>query len=354
MRKYVKQSLALTLAFFFFGFGYGLWDSKKEIKEMANATPLRVLCGEGWISDSLIQRFAIEHKTPIQHFTYARPGEMLRQLANADGKIDVICTSSLLLRGLVHSKWIRKIDSSKLSNKRHLAVDFSNLPYDSKSEYSVPLFWNLYGVFGKNVPADVGNFKDIWTAKKLAVWGEDLNLFQLLNTVSPLHVEKQQQGDEDIRSFARNAASIIKPSPNGGPLVEAAIAKGEWLQAPLARVARFLSKDSGYTFRLPEDGAAIEVGVLAVGENSEQPELALQLIDEMISSEEALATHKRLGTGLVHASLNDHSGLSAMEKAQAVRDFPLTRFKFPDLDLEALPHFQKVMDELSGGTSLRN
>lgn len=349
MNKYIKQSLAVIVAFFFCGFGYGLWNTKKQNTDMARATPLRILCGDGWISDSLIRQFALENKTPVQLFTYARPNELLRQLANSDGRIDVICTSSLLLRGLIQSKWIRKMDYQSLPNRQLLSVDFANLPYDPKSEYSVPLFWNLYGLFGKGDATEPGSWKDTWASKKVVLWGEDLNLFQLLNTLSPLDIERPQQGDEDIRNFVRDASLILKPSGTSIS-AEALIAKGEWLQIPLARVARLLGKNSPYRFWLPEDGAALEVGVLTIGERAQQPELAMKLINQMISSDEALETHKRLKGGVVHASLNGLTSIAPLEKAQAVRGFPLTRFKFPDLDLEALPHFQKIVDDTTAGS----
>ena len=353
MKKYLFILIGFGLVFFAVGLVWGVWNHKKQAEHLAMTTPLRILCGEKWLSNSVLEKFSKDHSVKIQQWTYTRPSEFLRQMANADGKVDVICTSSLLLKSLVHSHWLKKMDFQSLSNMRLVAVDFSHLPYDPMAEYSVPLFWTLYGFFGKGESPKAETWKQAWQSKRLSLWGEELNVLQIMTRMG-MNIEELLQEEENSRSrkslddevkhFTKNAVHFLKPDP--APMsAESMMAKAEWIQLPLARVANLLGESSPYTFWLPEDGATLEVGVLAVGEKSTQPDLAMELINELISSEEAMETHKRLGAGVVHSSLSGLNSISPWQKPEALRRFPLNRLLFPSLNIEALPRFQKIFDD---------
>lgn len=348
MRSYLKLALISTSLFFVIGLAWGIWSARHQRHVLAETPALRILCGEDWLSEATLNQFSRENGTPIQLYTYARPSEFLRQMANADGRIDVICTSSFLLKSLIQSHWILKTNFSELAHIQSISVDFLHLPFDPTTEYSVPLFWNLYGFFGKG-PAPTNTWKQTWQSKRVTLWGEELNILFAM-TRSGVKVEERLLEEEnktlenDIRQFASRAVQILKPTPS--PIVaEALMGKADWIMLPLGRVARLLGANSPYNFWLPEDGGAVEVGLLAVGAKSEKPELAKKLIDSLLSTEHALETHRRLGSGVVHATLNGVPSIAPMQRAEALRHFPLNRFSFPDLSVEALPRFQKIYDE---------
>jgi spermidine/putrescine-binding protein len=358
VKKYIYQSirgtLPFVLGFFIVGIGWGMWSSGNERRALAKATPLRVLCAENWISEAVLKQFSREHNVPVQLYTYARPSELLRQMANSDGKIDVICTSSLLLKSLVQSHWIQKTDFLTLSNRPALSIDFLHLPFDKDSEYSVPLFWNLYGFFGKNtsgppLPASNNTWKQTWQTKRVALWGEELNILFAM-TLSGVMVEERLLNEQsktlesDIQQFAARAVQILTPDP--APIVaEALVAKTDWIMLPLGRVARLLGVNSPYRFWLPEDGGAVEVGLLVIGSKASQPALAKELINKLISTEHALEVHRRLDSGVVHSTLNSLSSIAPLQRAEALRSFPLNRISFPNMSVEALPRFQRIYDE---------
>lgn len=317
---------------------------------LSGAAPLRVLCAQNWLDEGALRAFSARTGVPIQLWTYSRPSELLQQMANSDGSVDVVCTSSLLLKGLIQSHWIKKTDYSALRNLELLSVDFLHLPFDPELEYSVPLFWNLYGFFGKGENAQkLTSWKQTWDSKRVSLWGEELQVLDVLNLFGlkieeGLQQEEVKSLEEKVRAFVKTASQILKPqSPHLS--AEALIAKSDFIQLPLSRVARLVGENSPYQFWLPEDGGTIEVGLLAVGEKSVRPELARELINALISSEHALGVHKRLGAGVVHASLGHLSSIAPLQKPQALRRFPLNRFRFPDLNVEALPRFQKIYDE---------
>ncbi len=338
-----------SVVFFAAGGVWGFWTHKKHLFSRGEAGPLRVLCAENWLSDEVLQAFAKKRGISIQQWTYSNPNEFIRQMANADGNIDVICTSSLLLKGLVQSRWIKKLPYTSLENAKNIAVDFMHLPYDPESEYSVPIYWNLYGFFGKGNAKAQSSWKQVLQSHKVALFGDELNVLHLLSR-NGIKIEERLQDSEtkslenEIRKFIRSLVQIEKPSTTAIS-AEAITAKAEWIQLPLSQVSRLLGEPSPYQFWLPSDGGMVEVGLFAVGEHSERVPLALELINHLISTDQALEMHKRLGAGVVHTSLNHLNSIAPLQKAEALRRFPLTKYEFPEVSMDAIPRFQKFFNE---------
>jgi spermidine/putrescine-binding protein len=352
MRRYLVLVLILGAAFFGVGIGWGVWMKDKQAQQLAHSVPLRVLCAEKWLSNESLEKFSHRHNVRIQQWTYASPAEFLRQMANADGNVDVICASSFLVKSLVKSGWLKKMNFQDLPNAKLLGVDFSHLPFDREGEYTVPVYWNLFGFFGKGEPR-TATWKQISQDKKMALWGEELNVLEFTGRLG-LDVEKRLSEEEDskagkaldeeLKRFVKSSVHFIKPAKDVDPA--SLLDHYEWVEMPLGRVAGLLAKDQSYGFWLPQDGAPVEMGVFAVGEKAAQPELAMKLINQLISSEEALGLHRRLNTGVVQSSLNSEDSVAPLERSDALRQFPLNRLQFPELNLEALPRFQKIYDQM--------
>lgn len=354
MKRIIKHILWASLGCFCLGLAFGFWSHTHKQKLFAQTPPLRVLCAENWIPDTVLRDFSKEHNISVVQFTYSNPSEFLRQMANADGKIDVICTSSLLLKSLINSRWVKKLDFATLENAKYISVDFMHLPYDPDSNYSVPVFWNLYGMFGKGEnPATT--MKQTIQSKKVSLWGDELNVLNLLSR-SGVKIEERLQDTEvknletDIRKFIQSVAQIYPPS-GAAISAEAITSKVDWIQIPLSHVARLIGEASPYRFWLPSDGGTVEVGLLAVGEKSDRSEVAMDLINHLISTDQALEMHKRMGASVVHTSLNHLDSIAPLQKAEALRRFPLTRYVFPDLSVDAIPRFQKLFSERSASSS---
>lgn len=353
MSKFLKAASALAAVSFFAGLAWGYWapDNRGLGLPLAgkDGGTLRVLCAENWLSEDVLNAFAARHGVSVQLWTYQRPVEFLRQMANSDGHVDVVCTRSVLIRSLIQSHWLRKSDFADLPNMQLVSVDFQQMPYDPKAEYSVPLFWNLYGFFGRGDGPSDETWKNTWTSKRVSLWGEELSLLGVMKRLGvkleeKLEFEERHPLDQDMKDFVNRAVTLVRP--DGGPVSgEALTARSDFAELPLGRVARLLGKNSPYKFWLPADGGAIDVGVLAIGAKSDRPDLAKALINELLSTQHALALHHRLGAGVVHVSLNGSNAVATLQRASALRLFPLNRFVFPDINVEALPRFQKIFDQ---------
>ncbi len=358
LHKNFKIAALFGTIFFIIGIAWGSWHQRAQVKALADSVPLRVLCPDKWLDQAALDAFGKKHKVRIEHFTYSAPNEFLRQMANTNGKIDVICSSSFLVKSLIRSRWLKSMDYAALPNMKMIAVDFSVLPYDPQGRYTVPLFWNLYGFFGKREAPKRLTWREAWESQKLTLWAEELNLLNLIMTLKLTDSEKKipdrtQSLFEDtsdslistaFQKFSRSSINFFKPSASAIS-AEAMVANVDWIQIPLARVARLLEADSPYQFWLPDEGTAIEVGVLSIGEASTQPALALQLINELIATPHALQTHTQMEMGVVHGSLSGLASIARLQKPEALREFPLNKFLFPDLELQDLPKFQKIFNE---------
>jgi spermidine/putrescine transport system substrate-binding protein len=348
VRTFVKPLLWLAFAFFLLGSAWGFWSDGQRKLALAQSPPVRVLCADNWIPDSVLKEYSARRNVSIQQWTYSNPSEFLRQMANADGKVDVICTSSLLLRSLINSRWVKKMPFGDLENAKYISVDFLHLPYDPASEYSLPAFWNLYGFFGKG-EAQTASAKQTLQSKKVTLWGDELNVLNLLAR-SGVKIEERLQDSEtksletEVRKFLHGAAGIYHPT--AAAISGEAVTRGvDWILLPLSQVSRLIGDSSPYRFWLPSDGGTVDVGLFAIGERSEHAEIAMDLINFLTSSEQALEMHKRMGAGVVHTSLNHLESIAPLQKAEALRRFPLTRYIFPEVNVEAIPRFQKFFNE---------
>jgi spermidine/putrescine transport system permease protein len=347
--SFLKRYALYAVAFFVIGIGFGVWSQKHNRQLLTEATPLRVLCQDNWISEAVLKKFSREHHVPIQFYTYSRPSELLRQMANSDGKIDVVCTSSMLLKSLVASHWIQKTNFDDVENIQQVSVDFRHLPFDPNGEYGVPLFWNVYGFFGKQQTQETKTWKQTWSSKRVTLWGEELNLLNLMSRIGidvdeGLEKENTKNIESEVHQFAHKASDILPPDFAVGS-AEAMMSKADWILLPLAKVARLVGENSPYRFWLPEDGGSVEVGLLTIGSKSEQPELAKELIGQLISTEHSLEVQRRLGSGVTNTALNSLGSIAPLQKPGALRQFPLNRFEFPDVNVESLPRFQKIYDD---------
>lgn len=349
MNRNLRLSIILIASSFAIGVSYGVWQTHQKKKLLARTAPLRVLCNEKWLDNASLEKISEKLGFPIQLFTYSRPIELVRQMANTDGKIDVICVSSFLSNSLIQSHWLKQIDLNKIPNAKLISVDFTHLAYDPDANHTVPLFWNLYGFFGKGKETPT-TYKQALQNKSLSVWNDSLNLLYLLTTsgvdiVSRLEIEQDNKLESDIKHFIASLGHMF--TPNNLPInAEAALTHSDWIQLPLAQVSRLLGDSSPYHFSLPADGGFLELGLLAVGEKSERPTQALQLINELIAPDHALSVHKRLGAGVVHPILAHLDSVAPLQRPEAIRQFPLNRLKMPELKIEAIPRFQKVYDSV--------
>lgn len=346
MRKHNRLIGVIVIVGFLIGLGWGLWRGHVRSAHRPHEVPLRVLCAENWLSPDVLEDFSKRHAIHVQLFTYSRPSEFLRQMANSDGKVDVICTSSYLLRSLVRSHWIKAVDYLKLGNVHAVSVDFLHLPFDAQTKYGVPLFWDLYGLWGK--PTDLSKgLKATAGERKVAVWGDEMNLLDLLSRWGVQLDERIEQEEVkelqgDVRSFSRAFHKVIPPQVSSEDLKQV-FATEDWTQAPLSRVAALLGPNSNFV--LPLDGGSMELGLLAIGSQAVQPELAMELINELMSTKHAMEIHQRLGKGVVHKTLDNVETIPAMLRPSGLRLFPLTRLNFPDLSVEYLPLFEKIYNE---------
>jgi len=354
VRRILKYILWTSLACFALGIGWGFWWQNQKKISLAQNPPLRVLCAENWIPDSVLKEFSAKHNISVVQWTYSNPSEFLRQMANADGKVDVICTSSLLIKSLINSRWIKKLDFAGLDNAKFISVDFLHLPYDPESNYSVPVFWNLYGMFGKG-ESSAASMKQTIQTKKVSLWGDELNVLNLLARTGVKIEERLQDSEtktleQDVRKFIQSVAQIYPPT-SAAISAEAITSKVDWIQIPLSHVSRLIGEASPYRFWLPTDGGTVEVGLFAVGERSDKTEKSLELINHLISTDLALDLHKRINASVVHTSLNHLDSIAPLQKAEALRRFPLTRYVFPDLSVDAIPRFQKLFSERQTSSS---
>ncbi len=324
---------AAIAAPFLVGTGWGFWSRRQETKlGLPAQSQLTVLCPSNWFSNALLDKFAIDHSLKVRLWTYDNANEFLRQMASANGHVDVICTSSLIIRDLVKNNWIAEVDFMRnLPGLAKVSADFLHLSYDPELKYSVPVFWSLYGwLMQKDIrppgPAELGG-ANAWL--ELA---PDLGLFALLNSLEPVHRPSK------ISTLNLRVEDLsIEP-----------LKKYRWTFSTLAKASEILNINNGYHFELAEIGSFLEIGVLAIGARSENQQLAKALMELAYSDTNMnhLLKHQAVGS-LLNSSEKD-ARIGSLRKPSALRLYSLKLIEFPELSSDAIPQFHKYLSESQG------
>ena len=282
-------------------------------------TALRILCPENWLSAARLEDFANRRHAKLNLFTYSTPGEFVRQMANADGRLDVVCAPSFAVRALIKNQWLKRLDYLSLPPVNAIAADFLHLPYDPRGEFTVPLFWDAYGLVGKP-ETDEANIR-LWAA-------DDWVLMTQLSKAEAAAL------DQTLRRWAAKPGRLshrARSLPDALGNFSAAL-------LPRSQVARW---EHPAPLNLPGAGAPLEVGLLAVGERSASPRLALDLVEDLLSVDHAREVHARLGKSFVQSAFNEDPSVADEQRPKALRQLELNRLQFPDLDLDLIPRFSQ-------------
>lgn len=117
---------------------------------------LRIYSWANRIDQYILQDF--EKKTGIKVYInyYESSEELLTKLETMPlVDCDIMLPSGNIVESMIKASLLKKIDTSRLSFIKDIYPEFLNVYFDSHNEYSLPLYWDVFGIgFNKDV---VGN-----------------------------------------------------------------------------------------------------------------------------------------------------------------------------------------------------
>ncbi len=110
----------------------------------------RVITVAAWsdiFDPALLEEFQQQTGIKVHVSSFSSNEELLVKMKKTDGKaFDLVIPSDYAVKILREQQLLKKIDHTQLSFFDDLNPLLLNHPFDPANEYSVPLFWELYGV----------------------------------------------------------------------------------------------------------------------------------------------------------------------------------------------------------------
>lgn len=308
---------------------------------------LIVLCPKTWLPPEITEDVSRRLKVRVVQLDFDSWSSFVRLLANTQGKADVVCFHSFLAKDLIQSHFLDKSQFKNLSRFSHVSVDFFKLPFDPEFDFTAPLFWGVNGFVVKDVAPTT--WKTAWPAQghKMSLLYPDLELLSRMKQ-SGLDLHDEEEGDTSkkldgfVQGFLKSLSDVSAGRPD---LSEADLAKFQYVQISSGPAAVFLKNHPDWKYWLPSDGVSLWFGMAGVGQHSRLKVQAREFINELLKPERALALHKLLNHGVVQAALDSDDHVLPMQKARYIREIPLDRVRFPDLSLEILPRWERLISE---------
>lgn len=278
--------------------------------EKYGSDTLKLFTWGEYLGEDVIQNFEKEYGVNVI-VEYFDSNEMMYTKLSAGDAYDVIVPSDYMIQRLISENMLQPIDKSLIPNMDLLTDGVKNLAFDPDNEYSVPYFWGTVGlVYNKeNVPQSVIEekgydiLKDTDYAGRIYMYDSERDSFMValkslgysMNTDNDAEIEEAYQWLVELDKTMDPAYvtdEVIDNMMNGTKDI-AVVYSGD------ATVILDENEDMG--FYMPEKGTNVWCDSMCIPANAENPLLAHEFINYMLTEEAAYDNTITVG----YASTND-------------------------------------------------
>jgi spermidine/putrescine transport system substrate-binding protein len=353
VKKTSRFILAGAILFFVLGLTWGILSSHPSILNRSgdkHSNELTVLCPKSWMPPSVIDEIAKRLNMSVVQLTFESWSEFVRLVANTQGRADIICFHSFIARDMINSKFLDHSQYKGLARFNNVSVDFLKMPFDPDFEFSAPIFWGVNGfVIKEGLPT---TWKSVWPSQdsKISLLYPDLELLWRMG-MSGLASNGEEEESEDDSAHLLSFVKIFSKSLGGlagnrTDISNEELKRFQYIQLSSGPAAIFLANHPTWKYWLPKDGVSLWLAMVGIGSQSRLKPEARKFIDELLNPETALILHRMHGHGLVQGSLGSEDHVLPMQRASYLREIPLEMIRFPDLSIEVLPRWERMVSEI--------
>ncbi len=257
----------------------------------------------------------------VNYSTYATNEDMYAKLANGSVAYDIVIPSDYMVQKMIADGLLLEIDTERLDNYKNIGEDFKNMYYDPTGSYSVPYSYGMVGVIYNSEFVDEADVADeswslLWNEKyegKILQFNNPRDAFATAMYLADLNINSKDLGDWD------KALEMLKEQK---PLLQGYVNDEIFnkMQSASAYIAPYFAGDfltmaennEDLMFYYPKEGTNYFVDAMCIPKKSNNPELAHEYIDFMLSLEAATANALYIG----YASPN-----KAVTESEEYREF---------------------------------
>lgn len=294
--------------------------------------------GENVISD-FEKQFGV--KVIIEYFD---SNEMMYAKMQAGDSYDVVIPSEYMIQRMMANDMLQELDLSRIPNLENLADEVKNLSFDPDNRYSVPYFWGSVGIVYDHTVVDPKDVEEqgyevlrnpkykgnlyLYDSERdsfmmaLKALGYSMNtdneqelyeaydwLLELNRTMDPVYVT-----DEVIDAMMTGTKALAVVYSGDGAVI--------------------LDENENMSFSMPKEGTNIWYDCMVIPKNAENPLLAHEFINYMLSYEACYDNAETVGYASpnkqVLADMTEEGGLYAENEAYYPRFDPSVDEVFSD------------------------
>lgn len=163
----MKKFFLITFSFVFLAvFMAGCRGDQNKNQDPNKVT---VMIYSEYFDPSMLTDFQMKTGYKLHLELYEAQEEMISKIqTSGNSQYDVIIASDVVIPQLIRLGFIGKIDTNHVFNRRNIAEQFLNPPYDTTNEYSVPYLWGTTGILYRDTtlsPSKV-SYNTLWDEKR--------------------------------------------------------------------------------------------------------------------------------------------------------------------------------------------
>ena len=264
-----------------------------------------------YMDTDLFDEFTEQTGIRVNYSTYESNEAMYTKLRSGSVNYDVIIPSDYMISRLIDEGMLMKLDFDQIPNYANIDEQYRNMIYDPNNEYSVPYFWGTVGLVynQQNVPTELIEekgyeiLKDTNYAGNIYMYDSERDSFMValkslgysMNTQDDAEIEEAYQWLlelNDTMDPAYVTDEVIDSMMNGTKDI-AVVYSGD--------AAVILDENPDMAFTMPKEGTNVWCDAMCIPANAENPKLAHEFINYMLSYDAAYDNTVTVG----YASTND-------------------------------------------------
>ena len=248
------------------------------------------------------EKFGI--KVEVNYTTYATNEDMYSKLSSGAGRYDVVVPSDYMIERMIKEDMLLKYDVTSLENFKYLSEEYTGRFFDPTNSYSVPY---TYGKVGVIYNASMVDEEDVKNKSWGLMWNEKYTgkILQFNNPRDGLATAMYYLGldiNTDDKSQWDKALDLLIEQK---PLVQAYVSDEIYnkMISNSASIASYyagdyitmLDSNPDLEFYYPSEGTNVFIDAMCIPKNANNPEIAKEYINFMLSEEPAIANALYIG-----------------------------------------------------------
>ncbi len=243
-------------------------------------------------------------KVEVNYTTYATNEDMYSKLKSGAGTYDIVVPSDYMIQKMIEEDMLLSFDVNEIENYKYITDSLKGAYYDKDERYSVPYTYGMMGVIYNTALVDPEDYETqswglLWNEKykgKILQFNNPRDAFG-----SAMYLEGIDVNSTDKKDWEK---ALLKLSEQK-PLVQAYVNDEIFnkMTTASAAIAPYFAGDfvtmseqnEDLSFYYPKEGTNLFIDAMCIPKNANQPEIAKEYINFMLSEEAAVANAIYIG-----------------------------------------------------------